>query len=396
MRDLPCHRWLNVAVAILVVLLLIALLLPAIRNARDTARRTQSRNNLHQLALAFHNYHDAFECLPPGAVIAGDGTPLHGWFVHALPFIDANPFSNWIDKGQPWDDPWNQCRFRRELPVCLIPGAAESSTPEGFGLLHYPANPNVFHRNSAVRFEDLKAGLASTWLLGEADRHALPWSYPFNWRPLGTQLNAGPETFGRPTRDGAFLAMADGSVRFITNDVGADVLQKLAQALPLATAEQTAQPPRPDPFPDSGWNVERVPLESVPRSSELVKDWDDNQVELILNADRVPERVSIWGFEQTSAEAAVREVATRFPQMRRLSTGVVIDDHVASALVPLANLEGLKATGLDLSDSGMEDLASLPKLRRVILSEVDDETLEALKASLPGCRIETGSPGDLK
>jgi hypothetical protein len=190
--------------------------------------------------------------------------------------------------------------------------------------------------------------------------------------------------------------MADGSVRFLANDVGSHVLQMLANAPPVATAAQTAQPPVPHPLPDSGWTVVRMPLESVPRSTELVKDWDDNQVELILNADRVPERVSIWGFEQLSAEAAIREVATRFPRMRRLSSRVVIDDHVAAALLPLSNVVALRARGGDLTEAGLADLASLPKLRRVILDEADNATLESLHSSLPACRIEVGFSGDLK
>lgn len=87
-------------VVIAIIAILIALLLPAVQQAREAARRTQCRNNLKQLGLALHNYHDNFLVFPQAhaqisaRIAAGATWEGRGLWVAILPFIDQGPLFN--------------------------------------------------------------------------------------------------------------------------------------------------------------------------------------------------------------------------------------------------------------------------------------------------------------
>ena len=77
-------------VVIAIIAVLIALLLPAVQSAREAARRAQCVNNLKQIGLAMHNYHDANNSLPPGQRASVFGT----WQVFILPYIEQGALFN--------------------------------------------------------------------------------------------------------------------------------------------------------------------------------------------------------------------------------------------------------------------------------------------------------------
>ncbi len=96
----------EVLVILGIIALLAAFFLPATRTARESARRTQCKNQLKQLGLALHNYHDTFvTTLPPGYIYhtqaavpeSEEGVPFNngwGWTTMLMPYIDSNPLTN--------------------------------------------------------------------------------------------------------------------------------------------------------------------------------------------------------------------------------------------------------------------------------------------------------------
>ncbi len=108
-------------VVIAIIGILIALLLPAVQAAREAARRSQCMNNIKQIGLALHNYHDTFRTFPPSGVLYGDpeaGTarttvhtlPYHqSWLLMILPFMEQAPLYDTVDKFLPvWLGPGGQ------------------------------------------------------------------------------------------------------------------------------------------------------------------------------------------------------------------------------------------------------------------------------------------------
>jgi prepilin-type N-terminal cleavage/methylation domain-containing protein len=99
-------------VVIAIIGILVALLLPAIQAAREAARRTQCTNNLKQLGIAFHNYHDSQRNLPPNLICNPNNTDATIWSGFLLPYIEQQALWEQIQgtgfsPGLNWDDGGN-------------------------------------------------------------------------------------------------------------------------------------------------------------------------------------------------------------------------------------------------------------------------------------------------
>ena len=125
-------------VVIAIIAVLIALLLPAVQQAREAARRTQCRNNLKQIGLAIHNYHDNYNRFPlaylsNASLLTGTLTPLPGsmsWPTAILPFIDqANVYNPIIAAGGVLDDVGAAAAGSATAQKAVIPGYSCPSAP---------------------------------------------------------------------------------------------------------------------------------------------------------------------------------------------------------------------------------------------------------------------------
>jgi len=93
-------------VVIAIIGILIALLLPAVQAAREAARRMACSNNLKQMGLAIHNYHDAYKSFPAGSVSYGRSDYRFSMFIGLLPFCEQGPaYDSFISGGcrYPWE-----------------------------------------------------------------------------------------------------------------------------------------------------------------------------------------------------------------------------------------------------------------------------------------------------
>ncbi|EAQ79745.1 DUF1559 domain-containing protein [Blastopirellula marina] len=153
-------------VVIAIIGVLIALLLPAVQQAREAARRMQCTNNLKQLVLATHNYHDTHLVFPPGVVQnnidAEFVNPRLTWGIHLYPYLEAGNIYDQFDFNQSgivWINTANSGGPTR--PVAQVLSMMQCpSDGVGADTYEHPSFPgNVFARgNYAVFFGNLTKG----------------------------------------------------------------------------------------------------------------------------------------------------------------------------------------------------------------------------------------------
>ncbi len=201
----------------------IALILPAVQSAREAARRAQSINNLKQIGLAFHNYHDAHGHFP-GAICDEDGKPLLSWRVAILPFIGQERLYNQFRLDEPWNSSYNEKLLEQIPQVYVHPSLPNKS------LTYYRTTkgPGGFFGEGAAdetTIWEIRDGTSNTIMAFEAGE-SVEWTKPSTINiEVGRNANLPPTN---KSFSGGFNALfADGSVRFIKNTINLQVLRAI-------------------------------------------------------------------------------------------------------------------------------------------------------------------------
>lgn len=191
--------------------LLILLLLPAVRDTRPVAYRTQCKNNLKQITLALANYQDVWGQPPPRYTASADGQPLHSWRTLILPFLEQQELYDRIDLSVPWNDQGNAALLE-QIPECY---RCPKSDP-GSGLTTYIATSDS---DRLPRIDGWESGPAdaeaSTRLvvLETSSGDAIPWMAPVDG---GRQfLLSITEQTEMPHGEGLNAALTDGAMHFL-------------------------------------------------------------------------------------------------------------------------------------------------------------------------------------
>ncbi len=170
-------------VVIAIIAVLIALLLPAVQQAREAARRSSCKNNLKQMGLAIHNYHEAFGCIPI-ADVNGTSTPISA-HARLLPYLEQTQVYQLVDFNVPYNHANNTAARMVELQVFRCPsdpdplpaavgGRNNYYWNAGSGIVMYnsgsagqPQSNGIIFHEQRIKFAHITDGLTNTAAMSE-------------------------------------------------------------------------------------------------------------------------------------------------------------------------------------------------------------------------------------
>jgi hypothetical protein len=195
---------------------------------QGNARRV-SQNNLKQIGLAMHNYHDTYKGFPPAALRNQAGKPLLSWRVAILPFIEENELYQQFKFDEPWDSPDNLKLIKFMPRVFADPTGKTKDVGRTYYQVFVGPGTAFEHLNRGafanVRFSDITDGSSNTLMVVEAGRPVI-WTKPDD---IVFDPKMDVPRPGGLFPDGFNAAMCDGSVRFFRHTVPQATLRLLIQ-----------------------------------------------------------------------------------------------------------------------------------------------------------------------
>lgn len=205
----------------------VAALLLAVRMPRLGSENAHCQNNLRQIGLALHNYHDVYNTFPPAYIPDAAGKPMHSWRVLILPFLEEQALYKDYDFSEPWDGP-NNSRLLARMPAIYacpsqanVPGNTNTSYVAVFG------EHCIFRGAEPVAMRDILDGTSNTLMVGEAADADIPWMKPEDI-DIALHPTLGDMTgFSSDHKEGVPFLLGDCSVRFVPLTINPVTLKAL-------------------------------------------------------------------------------------------------------------------------------------------------------------------------
>jgi Protein of unknown function (DUF1559) len=184
--------------------------LPGVQKVREAAESAIALNNLKQIAIALHSYHDVHGALPPAAILGKKGKKLLSWRVAILPFIEQENVYRLFKQDEPWDSEHNKKLSDLAIKTYMDPRAELKP-----GQTNYKAivgDAAMFDAVKGRRFAEVTDGLSNT-LMVMAGGDPVPWAKPddYDYDPK----KEFPADYAKAFDDALLVLFADGSVRAI-------------------------------------------------------------------------------------------------------------------------------------------------------------------------------------
>lgn len=192
-------------------------------------RRHSCENSLKQIAIAMHNYLSALHCFPPPSVRNADGQADRNWRVEVSPYLMSGPLYREYRRNEPWNSPYNSALANTYTEFELAYHCRSDRSASCMTSIVAVIGPQTaWHPSEPTKDGDLVNGFSNTLMLAEVADSGIHWMEP---RDLprddfdGSVNGASHKGISSRHAGGANILMADGSVKFIANNVSPQVLQ---------------------------------------------------------------------------------------------------------------------------------------------------------------------------